>query len=106
MYFCCSTKGNPSIPIELPVHRSFYLIAYNSTDCQKVKGFDGVSEFIQWDDEDRGNANAHSKLSPYGVNTDAWNTRIYYCFYNAGMLLFQFVPFFSSKCDFEWRITM
>lgn len=84
MYFCCSTKGNPTIPIELPIQRSFYLMAFNSTECQKVKGIEGVSEFIQWDDEDRGNANAHSQIAPYGVNTDAWNTRIYYCYYEAG----------------------
>ena len=43
-----------------------------------------VSEYVQWDDEDRGNSNAHSKVAPYGVDIDPWNTRIYFCLYHPG----------------------
>jgi len=84
MYFCCRTNGYKSKPIELPITMPFYLLAFNSPQCQKVKGVTAVSEFVQWDDEDRGNSNAHSKITPYGVDIDPWNTRLYYCLYHPG----------------------
>ena len=102
IYFCCNTKGNKSIPIELPLQNSFYLLAYNSEECQSVQGATVTSEYIQWDDEDRGNKNAHSDIAPYGVNLDAWNTNIHYCYYDTGKhISFEKVRFSSliSTCN-------
>lgn len=85
IYFCCNNKGIKSKPIELPLNNQFYLLAYRSAECQQVKGAKVTSEFVQWDDEDRGNTNAHSKFVPYGVELDSWNTRIFYCYYDTGI---------------------
>lgn len=88
IYFCCNNKGIKSKPIELPLNNQFYLLAYRSAECQQVKGAKVTSEFVQWDDEDRGNTNAHSKFVPYGVELDSWNTRIFYCYYDTGKICF------------------
>lgn len=36
--YCCSTKGNPNTPINLPNTKPFYLMAYGSPQCQNVAG--------------------------------------------------------------------
>ena len=41
-------------------------------------------EFVQFDDEDQGNLNAYSRVTPYGPTEDPYNTRIYYCYYKPG----------------------
>lgn len=84
MYFCCNTKGNKSQPIDLPLDKPFYLLAYNSKRCQSVNGAIASIEYIKWDDEDRGNTNAHSAVIPYGVNLDPWDTTMYFCYYDTG----------------------
>ncbi len=62
----------------------FYLLAYGSAECQSVKGATVQSEFIQWDDEDKGNRNDNSQVVPYAVKKNRWNTKIYYCYYEFG----------------------
>ena len=94
MYFCCNTKGNKSLPIDLPLDKPFYLLAYNSKKCQSVNGAIGSIEYIKWDDEDRGNTNAHSAVIPYGVSLDPWDTTMYFCYYDTG----RHNNFFSNKC--------
>ncbi|XP_002160429.2 uncharacterized protein LOC100210996 [Hydra vulgaris] len=85
IYYCCIDKGNKNIPIELPLDLPFFLIAYKSKECQAVLGTTPVLEYIEWDDEDQGNTNAHSETaSPFGVSENKMNTKIYYCYYNAG----------------------
>ena len=85
MYFCCNDKGNVSLPIDLPLNNPFYLMPFKTKECQKVNHIKNVySEFIHWDDEDRGNRNAHSKYTPYGLELDAWDTMINYCYYDTG----------------------
>lgn len=81
IYFCCSTSGKKSTPISLPYGSPFYLIAYGSHRCQKVRYYEVSSEYLQFDDEDQDNANAHSLISPYGPSEDLFNNRIYYCYY-------------------------
>lgn len=45
------------------------------------------SEYLQFDDEDQDNANAHSLISPYGPSEDLFNNRIYYCYYQPSKIL-------------------
>ncbi|KAL9984811.1 hypothetical protein ACROYT_G007146 [Oculina patagonica] len=40
-----------------------------------------TSEYLQFDDEDQGNSNARSRISPYGPAEDPYNNRVYYCYY-------------------------
>lgn len=37
MYFCCRTTGYKSKAIDLPITMPFYLMAFNSAQCQKVR---------------------------------------------------------------------
>lgn len=85
MYFCCNNKGNKSVPIDLPVAKSFYLLAFNSEECQQVQGATATSEFVKWDDEDHGNTNSHSVIVPYGVKLDPFDTQLHYCYYDTGI---------------------
>lgn len=81
IYFCCSISGRKSAAIYLPYKTPFYLIAYGSPRCQQVRYHKVTSEYLQFDDEDQANSNSHSRISPYGAAEDAYNNRIYYCYY-------------------------
>ncbi|XP_068708325.1 uncharacterized protein [Montipora foliosa] len=81
IYFCCSTSGKNSEAILLPHKFPFYLIAFGSSRCQKVLNHKVTSEYLQFDDEDQGNSNAYSHISPFGAGEDPYNNRIYYCYY-------------------------
>ena len=37
IYFCCSTSGRKSAAISMPYKSPFYLIAYGSPRCQRVR---------------------------------------------------------------------
>lgn len=37
IFFCCSTTGDWEDPIKLPTDKPFYLFAFESNKCQKVK---------------------------------------------------------------------
>lgn len=81
--FCCQTDGNKSDPITLPVEKPFYLLAYGSSECQKVEGALGTEEYIQYDNE---NSNNYDKLEgshPFMVYSDDTKMRITYCYYRA-----------------------
>ncbi len=67
--------------ISLPTSLPFYLLAYGSAECQKITGASVTSEFVQWDDEDKGNRNDNSRVVPFSVRKNRWNTRIYFCYY-------------------------
>ena len=47
-----------------------------------------TSEYLQFDDEDQANSNSHSRISPYGAAEDAYNNRIYYCYYEPSKMLY------------------
>ena len=46
-----------------------------------------TSEYLQFDDEDQGNSNAYSHISPFGAGEDPYNNRIYYCYYEPSKIL-------------------
>eukprot|EP00794_Sanderia_malayensis_P012753 gene12753-14060_t len=81
IYTCCRIDGDKNIPISLPTAIPFYLLAYGSADCQKVIGATSTQEFVKWDDEDKGNRNDNSRVVPFDVKKNRWNTKIYYCYY-------------------------
>ena len=82
--YCCSTKGNVNNPIQLPALKPFYLLTYDSAQCQKVAGTKVTSEFIKFDDDDQGNTDAAGGAHPYGPSEDPFNLKIYYCYYEPG----------------------
>lgn len=83
IYTCCKTDGDKKIPMSLPTSMPFYLLAYASAECQQVTGANVLSEFVEWDDEDKGNRNDNSRTVPYAVTKNRWNTKIYYCYYQS-----------------------
>ena len=86
--FCCQTFGSVSDPIELPIESPFYLIAYNSKNCQEVLKTLHTLEYIRYDTENDMNHDRQSHPYPYGA--DYWSTPyIYYCYYrgNASLLI-------------------
>lgn len=82
--YCCSTKGNINNPIQLPALKPFYLMTYDSAQCQKVAGTKVTSEFIKFDDDDQANTDAAGGEHPYGPSEDPFNLKIYYCYYEPG----------------------
>lgn len=79
--FVVALQAKKSTPIVLPYGSPFYLIAYGSHRCQRVRYHEVTSEYLQFDDEDQDNSNAHSLISPFGPSEDLFNNRIYYCYY-------------------------
>ena len=58
-----------------------------------------TSEYLHFDDEDQGNSNARSRISPYGAAEDPYNNRIYYCYYEPSKILLlsmKFQGFYGS----------
>ena len=81
--FCCRTNGNKSDPITLPVEKPFYLLAYGSSECQKVEGALGTEEYIQYDNEDSKNSDEWEGSHPFMKYSRTTNMRIIYCYYRA-----------------------
>ena len=63
--FCCRTDGNKSDAMLLPVSKPFYLLAYGSSECQRVEGALVTEEFIQFDNEDTNNADGWGGTHPF-----------------------------------------
>lgn len=90
--YCCSTKGNINNPIQLPALKPFYLLTYDSAQCQKVAGTKVTSEFIKFDDDDQANTDAAGGEHPYGPSEDPFNLKIYYCYYEPGVYIYDKAP--------------
>ena len=50
--------------------------------------FQVSSEFVKYDDNDNGNTNGAVGAHPYGPSEDKYNTKIYYCYYEPGIVSF------------------
>ncbi|EDO43694.1 predicted protein [Nematostella vectensis] len=79
--FCCSGTGDWDQAIRLPRDRPFYLYAYESNKCQKVEGMRSASEFLKFDDEDRGNVDYEGGEYPYGVHKQDKDHTLFLCYY-------------------------
>lgn len=85
IFFCCQTVGSTGTPIELPIDKPFYLIAYNSKNCQEVLKTTHTLEFIRYDTENDKN---HDSLAyPYPYGADSFVPYIYYCYYQGTLYL-------------------
>lgn len=81
LFYCCRTDGDKRMPMSLPLVSPFYLMAFNSSECQRVKGAMVTQEYIQFDDEDESNKDSSSGMHPY--EKGKLNVTISYCYYEA-----------------------
>lgn len=79
IFYCCRTDGNKLEPISLPVMSPFYLMAYNTSECQRVKGALATKEYIRHDNEDTKNKDAMNGTHPFEQGKA--NITIMYCYY-------------------------
>ena len=82
--FCCRTDGDKKDPISLPTLKPFFMLAYESAECQQVKWAVVSVELIRYDTEDTGNTNERIGLYPYGA--DIKDHKIRYCYYEGKRL--------------------
>lgn len=57
----------------------FYLMAYNTSECQRVKGALATEEFIRYDNQDTDNKDSMNGTHPYEKGKE--NVTIMYCYY-------------------------
>ncbi|RMX44640.1 hypothetical protein pdam_00002704 [Pocillopora damicornis] len=81
IFFCCSTTGSASKEITLPNKAPFLLFAYESYLCQKVKGMRVETEFVKFDDEDRGNIDYEGGEFPFGIHRADKDHMFFLCYY-------------------------
>ena len=79
IFYCCRTDGNILEPITLPVMSPFYLMAYNTSECQRVKGTLATEEFIEHDTKDTKNKDSMNGTHPFEQGKK--NITIMYCYY-------------------------
>ena len=79
--FCCRTDGNKKNPVTLPTSSPFYLLAYESAECQQVKWAMATVEWILFDNEDNGNKDDEGGAYPYGAGIQQEQHKIHYCYY-------------------------
>ena len=63
--------------------KPFYLLAYGSSECQKVEGALDTEEYIQYDNEDSNNSDKWEGSRPFMEYSDVTKMRITYCYYRA-----------------------
>ena len=85
---CCRTDGDKKDPISLPILMPFFLLAYESAECQQVKWAVVNVEWIRFDNEDTNNVDSQRGTHPYGAGIH--DHKIHYCYYQGKW--FFFVP--------------
>ena len=66
------------------MEKPFYLLAYGSSECQKVEGALGTEEYIQYDNENSNNFDKWEGSYPFmEYSDDDTKMRITYCYYRA-----------------------
>ena len=96
--FCCQASQDPNIPISLPIDKPFYLMAFKSSVCQKVKWTTVTPQFIVYDTSDYRNNNLFSNYTPFDGTKQ--NPKIYYCYYEGMLLHSYFVLSFLLRVGF------
>jgi len=77
--FCCRKDGDINDPVLLPSKTPFFLLAYESADCQMVKWAIASLEWIFFDTEDDRNSDQAAGAYPYKAGIK--HPTIYYCYY-------------------------
>lgn len=80
IYYCCNDHGEWSQSIELPVGEPFYLLPFQSDNCQRVKWALSTLGSITYDTEDNNNYDAFHGSYVYTTGDKGIPT-IYYCYY-------------------------
>lgn len=91
IFFCCQISGYYFNPIELPIDKPFYLIAWRRY-CQYVLNAVHRKEYIVYDTEDDNNHDKQTYPFPYGANVFP-EPHIYYCYYEGKVLFSLSSPF-------------
>jgi len=104
IFFCCSTSGSADKEITLPNKSPFLLFAYESILCQKVKGMKVVTEFVKFDDEDRGNIDYEGGEYPYGIHRTDKDHMFFLCYYTPEKQNGSIVP--AHKKDSSKKIAL
>ena len=79
--FCCRTDGDKKHPVSLPTSSPFYLLAYETAECQQVKWAMATVEWILFDNEDVSNDDNQKGSYPYGAGINRRQHDIHYCYY-------------------------
>ena len=98
LYFYCQTSGNKKIPISLPITKPFYLLPYESRDCQQVEWMVATSEWIKYHTRDNSENNVKHNTVPYVElgNEDGDGVTMYYCYYQSEQCIM--IISFASIC--------
>lgn len=78
--YCCNDQGDWKQSIDLPVHEPFYLLPYQSDDCQRVKGALSTLEYIAYDTEEDNNHDDFQRSHAYTTG-EKGQPKVYYCYY-------------------------
>ena len=95
LYYCCQNKREWYKPIKLPTEIPFYLLPFQSKNCQRVKWAVSSLEYIIYDTEDYQNGDLFYK---YHVYTDETKSlpKMFYCYYEGTDYIF--LKFFRLIC--------
>ena len=77
--FCCKIDGDKNDPILLPSKSPFFLLAYESAECQMVKWAEISVEWIYYDTEGFLNSDGRGGAYPHDAGEE--HPKIYYCYY-------------------------
>ena len=77
--FCCRTDGDKTEPISLPAVKPFFLLAYDSAECQMVKWAVSSVEWIGFDNQDFNNQDSKGGAHPFSRGKSVLT--VYYCYY-------------------------
>ena len=77
--FCCRNDSGINDPVLLPAKDPFFLLAYESAECQMVKWAVASLEWIFYDTEDNSNSDKAEEAYPYEAGIK--HPTIYYCYY-------------------------
>ena len=95
IFFCCHVSGSYHNPVELPIDKPFYLIAF-TTHCQEVLNAGHTMEYITYDTENDNNHNQRTFPYPYGAEFP--NPRIHYCYYQGNVSFVSVLVFNRVEC--------
>ena len=85
IFYCCNDAGDWKQSIELPIHEPFYLLPYQSKNCQRVKGALSTLEKITYDTEEDNNRDDFQTSHAF-TDGQKGKPTLYYCYYK-GMFL-------------------
>lgn len=96
IYYCCQNKGKWFSPIDLPIHRPFYLLPHNNSvasipRCQHVNWAMSSLEYIDYNTRDKLYVSQTNKYDDRSYGDHVFNIRhgflqrsymrVYYCYY-------------------------